>query len=157
MVLAAITRYCQYQERCHKEVRNKLYELGCTTPEVEQTISQLIEADVLNEERFARAIARGKFRMKQWGRKKIVQQLKLQQVSEYNIRKAMTEIDGEEYEAVLQKLAEKKWLELRSDKNQLVRKGKTIRYLMQKGYEADMSTAVINKLINDKKTLSKGK
>ena len=57
-----------------------MYELGCTTPEVEENIAELIEKDVLNEERFARAIARGKFNMKQWGKRKIIEQLKFQQV-----------------------------------------------------------------------------
>ena len=78
---AAILHYCKYQERCHAEVRNKLYELGFTTPEVEQQIAELIGTGVLNEERFARAFAGGKFRMKQWGREKIKQQLKLKKIS----------------------------------------------------------------------------
>ena len=73
---AAILHYCKYQERCHAEVRNKLYELGLTTPEVEHQLADLIETGVLNEERFARSFARGKFRMLHWGREKIKQQLK---------------------------------------------------------------------------------
>ena len=105
---AAILHYCRYQERCHQEVRNKLYELGCTTHEVEQQLTRLIEANALNEERFARAFAGGKFRMKQWGREKIKQQLKLRKISDYCIRKAMTEIDENEYEKTLRKLAYKK-------------------------------------------------
>ena len=95
---AAILHYCKYQERCHSEVRNKLYELGFTTPEVEQQLTGLIETGVLNEERFAKAFAGGKFRMKQWGREKIKQQLKLRKISDYCIKKAMTEIPGEDYE-----------------------------------------------------------
>ena len=105
---AAILHYCKYQERCHSEVRNKLYELGFTTPEVEQQIAGLIETGVLNEERFARAFAGGKFRMKQWGREKIKQQLKLRKISDYCIKKAMTEIDGDDYDETLNKLAYKK-------------------------------------------------
>ena len=63
---ASILHYCKYQERCHAEARNKLYELGFTTPEVERQIALLIENGVLNEERYARAYARGKFRMLHW-------------------------------------------------------------------------------------------
>ena len=85
-----------------------MYELGCTTPEVEENIAELIEKDVLNEERFARAIARGKFNMKQWGKRKIIEQLKFQQVSEYCIKKALTEIDYDEYLHVAKKLVVKK-------------------------------------------------
>lgn len=128
------------------EVRNKLYELGATTPEVNEMMAELIEHGMLNEERFARAIARGKFRMKQWGRKKILQQLKQKQISSYCIKKAMTEIDADEYEAVMRKLTTQKWAELKGEKNQPTKKMKTMRYMLQKGYEADMVMQMIKEL-----------
>lgn len=143
----SITRYCQYQPRCHKEVRNKLYELGCTTPEVEEQIIELIQSGLLNEENYARAIARGKFRMKQWGRRKIVEQLKIQQVSDYCIKKALTEIDEDEYLLTLNLLAEKKLKELKSEKNIFIRKQKMYRYLVQKGYESSLSNEAINDIL----------
>jgi len=143
---AAILHYCKYQERCHSEVRSKLYELGLRQTEVEQTISQLIETGVLNEERYARAYARGKFRMKQWGKEKIKQQLKLKKISDYCIRKAMTEIDGEEYASTLEKLSTKKLTELRADRSVLSRKSKLYRYLAQKGYEKDLILDIVNKI-----------
>lgn len=147
-VLDSITHYCQYQERSHKEVRNKLYELGCTTPEVEDHLIELIQADVLNEERYARALARGKFRMKQWGRRKIIQQLKFQQVSEICIKKALTEIDPELYYQTAKKLAEKKFAELKTEKNHFTRRQKIYRYLVQKGYESDIVHDIINEILN---------
>ena len=146
MINPAILHYCKYQERCHSEVRNKLYELGCRTEEVELQIAELIENGILNEERFARAFAGGKFRMKQWGREKIKQQLKLRKVSDYCIRKAMTEIDGDDYEAVLIKLATRKASEIKNDRSLLSRKAKLYRYLVQKGYERDIVTDIINTL-----------
>jgi regulatory protein len=146
-VRTAIYRYCNYQERSHQEARDKLYELGCRTTEVEEYIAELIEKGVLNEERFARAIARGKFRMKQWGKQKIIQQLKQQRVSEYCIKKALTEIDPDEYYKTLEKLAEKKWIELRKERSQPARKAKTYRYLLQKGYESSLIQDVINEII----------
>ncbi len=145
---AAILHYCKYQERCHSEVRNKLYELGFTTPEVEQQLSGLIETGVLNEERFARAFARGRFRMKQWGREKIKQQLKLRKISDYCIKKALTEIDGDDYHSTLNKIAYKKWAEVKKDRSLQSRKSKLYRYLVQKGYERDMVMDVINECIN---------
>lgn len=147
-IQSSIYRYCNYQERSHQEVRNKLYELGCKTAEVEKHISELIEKDLLNEERYARAIARGKFRMKQWGRVKIVQQLKLQKVSDYCIKKALKEIDADEYTAVLNRLATRKWEELKKERSQHIRKHKTYRYLLQKGYESDLINDTINEIIN---------
>lgn len=143
----SIVRYCLYQPRSHKEVKNKLYELGCTTPEVEENIILLIEKDLLNEERFARAIARGKFRMKQWGKKKIVEQLKQQDVSDYCIKKALTEIDYDDYLDTAKKLALKKQHELRTEKNQYSKKQKIYRYLAQKGYEAEVINTIVNETL----------
>src|SRR4030081_1027510 len=82
-------QYCAYQERCHKEVKDKLYGYGLHKKEVEESLSQLIEENYLNEERFAIQFAGGRFRMKQWGRVKIRYDLKQRQVSEYCIKKAL--------------------------------------------------------------------
>jgi regulatory protein len=144
----AIYHYCSYQERCHAEVRNKLYELGCTTPEVEENIALLIETGILNEERYARAFARGKFRMKHWGKQKIISQLKLHKISDYCIKKGLTEIDEAEYADVLLKLAETKWAELKKDKNIYTRKSKVYRYLAQKGYSSSEITETIAIILN---------
>ena len=135
---AAILHYCKYQERCHMEARNKLYELGCRPGEAEQLLTSLIESGVLNEERFARAYAGGKFRMMQWGREKIKQQLKLRKISDYCIKKAMKEIDETNYTKTLYKLTVKKISELKREKSPVKRKSKLYRYLVQKGYERDL-------------------
>ena len=137
-IKAAILHYCKYQERCHSEVRHKLHELGFTTPEVEEQISKLIETGVLNEQRYAKAFAGGRFRMKQWGREKIREQLKLHKISDYCIKKALLEIPEEEYENTLNKLLTKKLAEIRTDRSEPSRKGKLYRYLRQKGYENDL-------------------
>ena len=140
---AAILHYCKYQERCHSEVRNKLYELGFTTPEVENQIANLIETGVLNEERFAKAFAGGKFRMLHWGREKIKQQLKQKKISEYCIKKALAEIPADEYDKTLRKLAFKKAEETKRDRSLPSRKSKLYRYLVQKGYERDIVLDII--------------
>ncbi len=150
MELKSILHYCKYQERCHSEVRNKLYELGFTSVDVERLLTELIATDVVNEERFARAFARGKFRMKQWGREKIKIELKQRKISDYCIKKALTEIDGDEYDAILNKLAAKKLVQLKSDRSELSKKGKLYRYLVQKGYERDIVISVINDHIKKK-------
>lgn len=138
MIDPAILHYCKYQERCHSEVRNKLYELGFGKTDVEYQISELISAGVLNEERFARAFARGKWRMLKWGRVKITQQLKAKKVSDYCIKKGLSEIDGDEYEAILLKIAEKKAEELKKERNIRAKMAKMQRFLLQKGYEQDL-------------------
>src|SRR5437763_6468704 len=119
--LQKLKHYWGYQERSHVEAREKLYSFGLYKQEVEECISRLIEEDYLNEERFAMAYAGGKFRMKNWGRKKIYYGLKEKQVSEYNIKKAMKEIDEEAYEKKLKELTEKKYASLKGEQY-LVRK-----------------------------------
>ncbi len=148
--IAAITRYCRYQERCHSEVRNKLYELGCNTRLVEETIADLVTQNLLNEERFARAFARGRFRMKYWGREKIKQELKLRKISDYCIKKGLSEIDLEEYDLILNKLLDKKIKELSPQKNQSILYFKVFRYIIQKGYERDIVIELLNDKIKNK-------
>lgn len=142
-----IYRYCNYQERCQKEVRNKLYENGADSDEVGQLMAELIDAGLVNEERYARNFARGKFRMKHWGKNKIVYELKQDQISEYCIKKALKEIDDTEYRDTLVKLCERKLAELKSEKNIFTLKTKVYRYLSQKGYEQGLIQDVIIELI----------
>lgn len=144
--LQKLKHYCAYQERCHSEVREKLYSFHLRKPDVEHIISQLIEEDYLNEERFAMQFAGGKFRMKHWGRVKIQYELKQKQVSPYCIKKAMKEIDEAAYTTSLQRLAGRKWDELKGEKNIFIKKKKTLDYLLQKGYEMDLSKAAIEDL-----------
>lgn len=141
-----IKQYCAYQERCHAEVRDKLYSFGLNKMEVEEIISELITENYLNEERFAIHYAGGKFRMKQWGKNKIKQSLKFKQVSDYCIRKALKEIDLKEYEKTFQKLAEQKLKTLNSEKNVLIKKRKLQDFLIQKGYESEKIREAVNSL-----------
>ena len=143
-IKAAILHYCKYQERCHSEVRNKLFELGLNSSEAEEQLAKLIETGVLNEERYAKAFAGGKFRMKQWGREKIRQQLKLRKISDYCIKKALSEIDEQDYDDTLQKITFKKLTEIKGDRNELSRKAKLYRFLVQKGYERDIVINIVN-------------
>lgn len=145
--LQKLRQYCAYQERSHYEVQQKLYELGIRKPQQDEIISTLIEEDYLNEERFAKAFAGGKFRMKDWGRKKIFYALKEKRVSEYCIKQAMKEIDEEEYLKNLKELAEEKYDSLK-DEQYLARKKKTIDFMLQKGYEFDLVTKAVNEFTN---------
>jgi regulatory protein len=136
--LTAIQHYCAFQERCHSEVRYKLLELNFRGAEVEEAIAALIEEDFLNEERYAQSYVGGKFRIKHWGRKKIIQELKKKKVSEYCIKKGLKEIKEDDYWNVLRELTLKKYNELNSERNVWIRKQKVQRYLMQKGFELDL-------------------
>lgn len=140
-----LRQYCAYQERSHAEVQSKLWDLGVKKADHEEVIASLIEDDYLNETRFARQYAGGKFRMKSWGRKKIYYGLKEKKVSEYNIKLAMKEIDEDRYQQTLLDLAEKKYEQLKHEQH-LVRKKKTMDYLTQKGFEPPLVTTVVNQL-----------
>lgn len=142
--LQKLKHYCAYQERCHSEVKQKLYDLGIWKNDHDEIIATLIEENYLNEERFAIAFAGGRFRVKQWGRVKIKYELKQKQVSEYCIKKALKQIEEEEYVKVLTKLANEKYASLKADQY-MIRKKKTMDYLMAKGYEMDLVRGVVEK------------
>lgn len=144
--LQKLKHYCAYQERSHSEVKEKLYAIGVSKKDHETIIASLIEEGYLNEERFAIAFAGGKFRVKQWGRVKIMYELKQKQVSTYNIKKALKQIDEEDYLGTLQKLYKAKWSSLKNEKEQLNRLAKTRNYLLQKGYEPEMIKEVMSNI-----------
>ncbi len=139
----AIQKYCAYQERCHKEVRSRLYAYGLNTEDVEELLYRLIENNYLNEERFARAFAGGKFRVKKWGRLKIKRELEIRAISDYCIRKAMEEIDDESYMQALEELVEKKNRDYRKY-DDFARSRKIAQFCYGKGYESDLIWDVIN-------------
>ena len=145
--LQKIKHYCGYQERCHAEVKEKLYGMGLWKKDVEEILSQLIEENYLNEERFAILFAGGKFRMKQWGKVKIQYELKQKKISEYCIKKAIREIDDDAYQQVLQKLASQKLSLLKGEKNIFIKKRKLQDYLLQKGYEVQLVNQITHNSI----------
>lgn len=138
-----IEQYCAYQERSQQEVRDKLYDMGLHKEDVENIISELIDNNFLNEERFATTFARGKFRIKHWGRIKIKQHLKQKKVSEYCIKKALSLIDPNEYEKIIIQLIEKKNRELR-ESDAYIKKQKVIRYVVSRGFESDIVLSLID-------------
>lgn len=141
-----IKQYCIFQERAHQEVRNKLYEYGLRTTDVETLISRLIEENYVNEERFAIQYAGGKFRMKQWGKIKIQYSLKAKGVSDYAVKKALKDINISDYQRMAEKLATQKLRILKSEKNHLVRKKKLQDFLLQKGYERSLIITIVSKI-----------
>jgi regulatory protein len=128
--------YCAYQERCQQEVRDKVYSWGLHRDDVEPIIAQLINDGFINEERFARAFAGGKFRIKKWGRVKIKNELKAKKISEYCIRKAMEEIDNNEYLKALKAIIDKKAKEIK-ETNLFKKANKIAVYCISRGFESE--------------------
>lgn len=138
-----IEHYCAYQERAQKDVRNKLYELGLkNSADVEELISELIQTNFINEERFALAYARGKFRMKQWGKIKIKQGLKLKGITDRLLKIALSSIDEEHYIKTLSSILEKKSAKI-TEKEPYKRRYKLSQYAMTRGFEADLVAEVL--------------
>lgn len=143
--LSKLEQYCAYQDRCHQEVRTKLLDLGIYGDDLEEIISDLISDNFLNEERYARSYARGKFRIKKWGRTRIQRELKLRNISAYCLRKAMEEIEEEEYEQTLRAVLEKKERLLR-ESDFYKKRYKLVQYAMQRGFESALVWATVKEL-----------
>jgi len=139
-------RYCAYQERCHKEVHQKLYEMRMIPIVMDQIIDHLLRHNFLNETRFAQAFARGKFRAKKWGRNRIVNELKQREISKYNIQIALKEIPDSEYYKIFEALAEKRLQQLASEKNLQKKRKKFADYLFYRGWESELVYGKVNEI-----------
>lgn len=142
-------RYCAYQERCHQEVEEKLRELGVRGDTADEVIHHLISEGFLNEERFAKNFASGKFRLKHWGRLKIVRELEQRNVSSHCIRAGLREIEGDAYTTTLGELLKKK-AENTEAENVFTLRDKVSRFAIQKGFEPELVWALLKKLIPDR-------
>ncbi|HLT54287.1 MAG TPA: regulatory protein RecX [Flavobacteriaceae bacterium] len=144
--LLKMQNYCAYQERCHKQVKEKLWNMHMIPQAIDHIISKLIEDNYLNEERFAKAFARGKFRIKHWGKNRIVRELKIREISKYNIESALKEIPQHEYLEAFEALAQKK-LDSIMERNPLKKKKKLVDYLLYRGWEPHLVYDKANELI----------
>jgi len=142
--------YCGYQERCHRDVQEKLYSFGLRKADVERALATLIEENYLNEERFAVQYAGGHFRLKSWGRVRIRYELKQKQVSDYCIKRGLATIGEEEYERALEKLARDRAEALADEPNAFVRRQKLQDFLLRKGYEQDKIMSTLQHVLTDR-------
>lgn len=146
--LEKIKLWCAYQERSHNEARLKLQKAGLKENEIANCITELISENYLNEERFAKAFAGGKFRIKHWGRIKIKNDLKKHRVSEINIRQALQSIDEKEYIQTLRNLIQKK-IKTSGSRQSLTVKAAVYRYLISKGFEPELVMEQIQTNFNE--------
>ena len=132
-----IEHYCAYQERCHEEVEQKLWSMKMTSEEIATIISHLINENFLNEERFACSFARGKHRIKQWGKIRITNELKFRGINQTLINIALKEISAEEYYSTFDSLSTRHWESIR-ETNSLKKRKKFCDYLLRRGYESNL-------------------
>lgn len=126
--------YCAYQERCHKEVIAKLRTLGMIPSVIDKIISELIKANYLNETRFTQSFVRGKFRIKKWGKNRILQELKVRDISSFNIKLGMKEISDDNYQKTFYELFEKRRREVKQ-LTKTEQKKKIFSYMSYRGWE----------------------
>jgi len=141
-----IYHYCAYQERSHQEVKNKLYDLELSSSEIEEMISHLITEGYLNEERFAKSFVGGKFRIKNWGRIKIVNALEAKGLTKNCIRSGLREIDEADYRRTIELLILKK-LDQTDEANIYVKREKLATHVIQKGFEPELVWEIVKEVI----------
>lgn len=132
-----IEHFCAYQERCHDEVVSKLRSMKMDSDEIDEIMVHLLTENFLNEERFACSFARGKHRIKHWGKIRIVNELKFKNISQTLINIALKEISIEEYEETFHTLAERNWESIR-ETNTLKKRKKFCDYMLRKGFESNL-------------------
>lgn len=144
--IKTLEHYCSYQERCHQEVVQKLQGMHMIPEAIDVVIVHLLQHNFLNEERFAKAYVSGKFKIKNWGKRRLTQNLKQKDINKTIINNALNEIDDDEYIVVFNALAEKKVKTLQ-DSNIWKKKKKLADYLLYRGWESDLVYAKVNELI----------
>ena len=139
--------YCVYQDRCHQEVERKMNEHQLIPEAQEKILLYLMQHNFLNEERFSKSFARGKFRIKNWGKQRIVRELNFRNISSYNIKTALKEINEEDYLQTIYRITENKNNNI-SEKNIHKRKKKLTDFLLRKGFEYDLIFKTVKDIIN---------
>ena len=140
-----LKQYCSYQDRCHNEVEQKLKTFDVISEVKEQIISNLISENYLNETRFCKSFVRGKFKIKNWGKRKITLELKSRKVSNYNLKEGLKEINEIDYLDKLETLFNKKLASL--DHLSLINKKKKIlSFLLYRGWETNLIYEKLNQI-----------
>ncbi|WP_348798126.1 regulatory protein RecX [Flavobacterium adhaerens] len=143
-----IEHFCAYQERCHEEVVSKLWSMKLTSAEIDEVVVHLIQENFLNESRFACSFARGKHRIKQWGKIRIVNELKMRNINQTLINLALKEISSEEYIATFEALSERNWNSI-TEKNTLKKRKKFCDYMLRRGFESNLIYDKVKELENN--------
>ena len=141
-----LKQYCSYQDRCHSEVENKLLKFNLISQAKDQILFNLINEDYLNETRFCKSFVRGKFKIKNWGKRRIIQELKSRKISKFNIKKGLSEINEIEYLEKFENLFNKKLSSL-ENLNRIDKKKKIFSYLQYRGWETNLIYEKINQIL----------
>jgi len=140
-----LAKYCAWQERCSDDVNKKLINLGASKHDMEKIVKWLTDEKYINDSRFAASFARGKFNNNNWGKNRIIAELRARNLDEQIIRDALNEIEENDYLNTIKELALRKWKEIKTD-DPFVKKQKTAAFLVNKGYETDLVFRILGKI-----------
>ena len=141
-----LMQFCAYRDRTHNEVEEKLNSMNMIPEAQQQIIMQLMQENFLNEERFAKSFARGKFRIKKWGKRRIINELKIRGISPRNIQTGLKEISETDYMATFHEISEKKWISI-TEVSVIKKKKKFADYLQYRGWENHLIFEKANELV----------
>ena len=144
----ALEHFCAYQERCHQDVERKLKKMGMIDDAIDQIIPHLLQHNFLNETRFAKVFAGGKFRIKKWGRVRIVRELQMRGLNKRTIDIGLAEIPNVDYLETFDTLSRKRNNQL-TETNIYKRRKKLADYLLYRGWESHLVYAKAKELIPD--------
>ena len=132
-----LKNYCAIQDRCQWDVIQKMKEWGLLEVTQNHLLEQLIQEKYVDEERYSRSFCRGKFRIKKWGKRKIINELKKKHISDVCITNGLEEINDIEYLEELNNIYLKRKNSIK-EKNHFIKKNKIATYLINKGYESNL-------------------
>ena len=135
--------YCSLSEHCIQKVREKLVQWEAPKELIQPIIDKLVEEDYINEERFARAFVKDKFRFNHWGRIKITTHLRVLSISSDIIAKAIGEIDEDVYAEILDETVEKKRKTIKKGTDYEIR-AKLLRHALSRGFEYELIASKLN-------------
>lgn len=142
LVLKKMLHYCNYQERCKKEIYAKMSTFDLDDDDKNFIIDFLQEEGFIDDERYCRTYVKSKLNLKKWGVNKIRLSLIAKGISKDVVEDVLSEIDHDSYKEELMTLLKNKKI---NDDDPYKRKAKLIRYAVGKGYSlSDVMEAVKN-------------
>ncbi len=141
VALKKILHYCDYQDRCRKEIFTKLNSFELEVDDRDFIIDFLNDEGYINDERYCRSYVKSKLNLKKWGVNKIKLSLMTKGVDKEIIDDVLSEIDRDSYKEELVNLLKNKKI---NEDDPYKRKAKLIRYAVSKGYSISEVMEIVN-------------
>lgn len=141
--LTRLETLCARSEQCTHDIRQKLYKWGISSSDSGKIIKSLTDRKFIDDNRFAEAFVRDKFRFSKWGRLKIVQALSLKHIPRHIINDALELIDPDDYETTLISSISQKAKSIDMP-DSFEGKTRLFRFMASRGFEPSLIIKIIN-------------